>query len=377
MDENFTANSTPLALVRRKAFIICFESDHPAIKASRVLAYTVILLISLTGNTLVIGVLWQDRKMRKPVNYLIANMAAADLAITVAYMPRMISSVIRSYQWLVGGTMGLVLCKAVPTVHLVSIKVSILTLVFLSAERYLAVSAFAGNKLTVGRVKIIIFLVWLTSFAVHVPNMYALKLTAGQKGALICRAYLNSFFGTSKGRRIYDNVLAATFYAIPLLIIVVLYSLAAIKLRRRNVPGANADANGRRTRKEKMNANVFKMLFAVTLTFIACWLSYFIMRKGVIGTTISCNLQFIRYFFAHANSAITPCLYIIFSQKYRSCFKCILKRLASRVPARVRSGTTLSLISQSATSFGSLSVFSQRVSLVSLRFKMEETITAY
>ena len=376
MDENFTTNSTPLAMVRRKAFIICFEPDHPAIKASRVLAYTIILLISLTGNTLVIGVLWQDRKMRKPVNYLIANMAAADLAITVAYMPRMISSVIRSYEWLVGETMGLILCKTVPTVHLVSIKVSILTLVFLSVERFLAVSAFAGNKLTVRRVKIIIFAVWLTSFVVHVPNMCALKLTPGQKGALICRAYLNKFFGSSKGRIIYDNILAGTFYAIPLLIIVLLYSLAAIKLRRRNVPGCNADANGHRARKEKMNANVFRMLFAVTIAFISCWLGYFIIRNGIIGIRISCNLQFIRYFFAHVNSAITPCLYIIFSQKYRSCFKSILKRLACCVPARVCS-RTLSLGSQSATSFGSLSVYPQRVSLVSLRFKMEERITTY
>ena len=199
MDENFTTNSTLVSY--RKFTTICFESDHPAIKASRVLAYSMILLISLTGNTLVIGVLWQDRKMRKPVNYLIANMAAADLAITVIYMPRMISSVIRSYEWLVGGTLGLVICKTVPTLRLVSVKVCILTLVFLSVERFLAVSVFVGHKLTVRRVKIIFLLVWLTSLAIRVPNMHALKLTLGQKGALICRAYLNKFFGSSMGRQ--------------------------------------------------------------------------------------------------------------------------------------------------------------------------------
>lgn len=268
MDGNFTTNSTPMSY--RKSFTVCFELDHPAIKASRVLAYTMILLISLTGNTLVIGVLWQDRKMRKPVNYLIANMAAADLTITVVYIPRMISSVIRSYDWLVGGTLGLALCKTVPTLHLVSIKVSILTLVFLSVERYLAVSVFIGNKLTVRRVKIICLFTWLTSFAAHVPNMYALRLTLGQKGALICRAYLNKFFGSSKGRRIYDNTLAATFYAFPLFLIILLYALATIKLRKRKFPGDIAKADRRKKRREKMNANVFKMLFTVTLAFFTC-----------------------------------------------------------------------------------------------------------
>lgn len=373
MDENFTTNST--SVTNRKLITICFESDHPAIKASRVLAYVMILLVSLTGNTLVIGVSWQDRKMRKPVNYLIANMAAADLAITVVYMPRMISSVIRSYDWLVRGTLGLALCKTVPTLHLVSIKVSILTLVFLSVERFLAVSVVIGNKLTVRRVKIIFLLVWLTSLAAHVPNMYALKLTPGQKGALICRAYLNKFFGSSNGRRIYDNTLTAIFYAIPLFVIIVLYSMTAIKLRKRKVPGDFAKEDGGKTRREKMNANVFKTLFSVTLAFFTCWLAYFIMRKGVIGVSISCNVQFIRYFFAHANSAITPCLYIIFSQKYRRCLTSILTRLACRVRRRAQSGTTLSLISQSATSLGSLSVFPQSVSLVSLKLKMEDRMT--
>ena len=202
--------------------------------------------------------------MRKPVNYLIANMAAVDLVITVVYMPRMISSVIRNYEWLVGGTIGLILCKIVPTFHLVSIKVSILTLVFLSVERLMAVSPLVRKKLKVRSVKIIICFIWLVSTAVHVPNMYGLKLKSGLDGTKICVAYLNKFFGSSKGRKIYDDVLAVIFYAIPLSLIVVLYTLAAAKLRRQIVRGVErfSNGNGRRKRQEKMNTNVFKMLFA-------------------------------------------------------------------------------------------------------------------
>lgn len=373
MYENISDNFTQLA--HGKVMTVCFESDQPVIKASRVLAYTIILLFSLCGNSLVIGVLWQDRKMRKPVNYLIANMAAADLAITVVYMPRMISAVIRSYDWLAGGTIGLVLCKTVPTTHLVSVKVTILTLVFLSVERFLAVSPFANNRLTVRRVKVILIAVWLMSFIVHLPNVIALKLVPGQGGALICRAYLNKLFGSSKGRKIYDNVLAAIFYALPLFLIVILYSLAVTKLRRRSVANRYAASNARKASKDKVNANVFKMLFAVTLAFISCWLSYFVMRKAIIGISISCNVQFVRYFLAHSNSAVTPCLYIIFSQKYRSSFKSILKKLKCRAPSRLRGGTTLSLISQSATSFSSLGVFPRGVHLVSLRANNENRTT--
>lgn len=374
MQENTSFNST--LRTQRDTLVICFEDDHGGIKAMRVIAYATILLVSLIGNSFVISVLWEDRKMKKPVNYLIANMAAADLAITVVYMPRMISSVIRSYEWLVDGTIGLIMCKIVPTLHLVSIKVSILTLVLLSVERLMAVSPLARKKLKVRSVKIIICFFWLVSTAVHVPNMYGLKLRSGLDGTKICVAYLNKFFGSSKGRKIYDNVLAVIFYAIPLGVIVILYTLAAVKLRRRVVREVKrfSDGNGRRKRQEKLNTNVFKMLFAVTVTFICCWLSYFIMRKGVIGIRISCNVQFIRYFLAHCNSAITPCLYIIFGHKYRRSFKRILKRMACRLPVRVRSGTTLSLISGGG-SCGSLSLVSSHgIGLVRLNVMREEMV---
>ena len=376
MQGNTSFNST--LRTQRTPLVICFGDDHAGIKAMRVIAYATILLVSLIGNSFVISVLWQDRKMRKPVNYLIANMAAADLAITVVYMPRMISSVIRSYEWLANGTIGLILCKIVPTLHLVSIKVSILTLVFLSVERLMAVSPLATKKLKVRSVKIIICFIWLVSTAVHVPNMYGLKLKSGLGGTKICGANLNKFFGSSKGRKIYDNVLAVIFYAIPLGLIVVLYTLAAVKLRRRIVRGVErfSDGNGRRKRQEQMNTNVFKMLFAVTVAFICCWLSYFIMRKGIIGIRISCNVQFIRNFFAHCNSAITPCLYIIFGHKYRRGFKSILEMMACRLPVRVRSSTTLSLISGRGSCGSLCPVSSHGISLVRLNVVREESSRA-
>lgn len=301
-------------------------------------------------------------------------MAGADLVITVMYMPRMISAIIRSYEWLINGTLGNVLCKIVPTLHLASVKVSILTLVFISIERLLAVSPFTAKKLTTGSVKIIIICIWLVSLAVHVPHMHGLKLKLGQGGAMVCRVFLNKVFGSSKGRKTYDNVLAVAFYAIPLCLIIILYTLAAIKLRRRNVPeSAGVDSGkARRSRIDKINSNAFEMLFAVTLAFICCWLCFFVMRKGVIGIRISCNVQFIRNFLAHTNSAITPCLYIIFSQKYRNGFRSILKRVACCDHVRLSGGRTLSLISgRGRISWGTLSLLSGGVSLVSLNVLRE------
>ena len=266
MQGNTSFNS--MLRTQRTPLMICFEDDHAGIKAMRVIAYAIILLVSLIGNFFVIGVLCEDRKMRKPVNYLIANMAAADLAITVVYMPRMISSVIRSYKWVVDGTIGLILCKIAPTLHLVSIKVSILTLVFLSVERLMAVSPLARKRLRVRSVKIIIFFIWLVSTAIHVPNLYGLKLKSGLGGTKICVAYLNEFFESSKGRKIYDNVLAMIFYAISFGLIVVLYTLAAVKLRRRIVRGVErfSDGNGHRTgaANERFPSNLWNAILGCT-----------------------------------------------------------------------------------------------------------------
>ena len=318
---NTSCNST------RPTFYPCFQNDDTFIKGIRLLAYCTIMAISLVGNALVIGVLRQDRKMRR-MNYFIGNIALVDLIISAVYMPRMVSVVTIGYEWLVSGTAGLILCKIVPFLHHVSILVSILTLVALSFERYLAVATLWPRRiLSHQRTKVIIILIWIVSVGVRLPHVVALTLVKGRGGGYICVASLNELFGSSKARKLYNNFLAITFYAVPLALIIILYSLAMLKLKRRTFSADNTRDTQRSQLKQKMNRSLFRMMLAVTVVFILCWVSYFVLRKAILNTKISCDMQFLRSFLAHTNCALTPCIYAIFSKKYRRGFRDIIRRL--------------------------------------------------
>lgn len=95
------------------------------------------------------------------------------------YMPQIVSAVIRSYDWLIVGTQDNALSKIVPVLHLVSIKVSTLTLVFFSVERFLAISYPLRIRLTSRSIIITKTRTWLVSSDVHLPPLHGLELRPG------------------------------------------------------------------------------------------------------------------------------------------------------------------------------------------------------
>lgn len=101
------------------------------------------------------------------------------------YMPQIVSAVIRSYGWLIVGTQDNALSKIVSTLTL---KVSTLTLVFFSVERFLAISYPLRIRLTSRSIIITITRTWLVSSDVHLPPLHRLKLTPGRSAheAMVC-----------------------------------------------------------------------------------------------------------------------------------------------------------------------------------------------
>lgn len=72
------------------------------------------------------------------------------------------------------------------------------------------------------------------------------------------------------------------------------------------------------------------MVTAVVIAFLCCWLLYFIrLILFSYDVDVSCNVQFVRLFLAHSNSAINPCLYVAFSENYRCGVKMISSQLCS------------------------------------------------
>ena len=67
-------------------FIVIRMASVPAILLS--VLFLVLILIDVTGNMLVCLIVYRRKQMRRPMNYLLVNLAVADILIGVFMLPR-------------------------------------------------------------------------------------------------------------------------------------------------------------------------------------------------------------------------------------------------------------------------------------------------
>lgn len=123
-------------------------------------------------------------------------------------------------------------------------------------------------------------------------------------------------------------VKAAITYAVPLVIMGVLYSLIAKFLWSHKPPGIDTQlAHAKRTRNFR---GVIKMLMTAVAIFALCWLPVHVCHivsifYRDIYNTIPFIIQGLLFWVAHANAAIHPWLFIAFSENLRREAKGILQ----------------------------------------------------
>ena len=185
----------------------------------KLIAYSIILFGSLVGNVLVILVVVLNRHMRSVTNYLIVNMAVADLLLTAFNMPVTIKVIAtRSIDW------SVVLCKIIPFTQSVSVASSVLTLTAIAIDRFLAILYPLKRYVTFPVAYYMIAVVWIVSIAVNSPFLYAMKLVFNKKSKKnSCLEIWTPVFSQNSDKD-FTVVLFVTFYVFPLSTMSVLYS---------------------------------------------------------------------------------------------------------------------------------------------------------
>ena len=307
----------------------CFVLDPMPLKIVRIFAYCIVIFVSLTGNLLIIAVTRKIKMTsRKSIHYLIVNMAVADIFLTL-YMPRVISLVYAGFEWQVDGIPGELFCRVSTLLNQTCMAASILTVVAISFDRFLAVIfPLRTSLLTIPRTKLMIIVIWLTASVFRFPMVYAASLNDVDRKQH-CYVQLDETFGDGT-EKIYYFVNLLCLFAAPFLAILVLYSAIIATLKRRKPPKPDSELrmNSWQQRKEETTKRVLSMVTAVVVAFVCCWFLYFIrLILFSYDVDVSCDVQFVRLFLAHSNSAINPCLYVAFSENYRCGVKKILSQL--------------------------------------------------
>ena len=286
-----------------------------------------IFILALIGNIVVIYIVRTVNHMRSSTNTLIANMAVADLLMTID-IPYILKFFYVDHKWF-GTFMGTVLCKFFHSAQVGSLIASVFSLVAISLDRSFAILFPMKTVMTKNVVRFAIATVWLGALAFSLPLMVASKIVHFEgtdfKG---CRERWVTMSGST-----YILVLIIGGYIIPLIIIAIVCGLAAIRLWSRQLPGHKNLVSNKKAQSSSRRATA--MLITVVIVFALSWLPFQaleMLRQFNRPLYVSLPIEFLftTPWFGYANSAINPILYVIFSENYRQEFYRILCRGPTR-----------------------------------------------
>ncbi|XP_078359281.1 substance-K receptor-like [Oculina patagonica] len=311
------------------------EEVNDVTKIGIIGGYVIILLFSFVGNSVIIHLVRTRTNIRKnPFNWLLFNTAIADLLDVITASAFSVPFILCGDCW-ISGMAGTILCKLIPFFLVVSICVSIWTLTVIAADRYLAIVCIRRRPLSSRSVVCSIMAVWLFAGLIFSGELYKFKVDKEDGEAAVC--YPEWHVESEEISIIFYQtemiVKVIITYAVPLVIMAVLYSLIAYFLWKQRPPGAvNQEACVRQMRKRRA---VIKMLITAVVVFALCWLPAHvshIMSEFYTDSyfTIPLSLRLLFYWLAHANAAIHPWLFIAFSENLRGETKAIFHNIRKR-----------------------------------------------
>ena len=297
-------------------------------KLGETFAYCLIFVVSLAGNSFIGIIVYKTKTMRKPINFLIVNMAMSDLLFLIFVIPRVLTELYVD-SWLISGPLGQALCQLFFFVPHISLIVSIQSLVLIAVDRFGAVifpfrSPLISSKLC----SFYILATWIVAMVISSPDLFTSKLVEYPSG-LACVLQWNEVFGEFSSFENYILAIFVVFVFIPLVLIAILYIIIYVKLKSQTIPGEQS-ANARQQR-EKRERNVLKMAVAIVLGFAVCWLPlsiHTILMVLTVSDVWSCSFHYFTSAascMAQANCAVNPCICFVFSENYRRSLGNLLK----------------------------------------------------
>ncbi|KAK3736131.1 hypothetical protein QZH41_004639 [Actinostola sp. cb2023] len=303
---------------------------------AKVASYSLILVISLIGNILVILVVYKNKNMRKTINFFIVNMAASDLVTPLIVMPMQISRSL-IVGWAFSGDLGEALCKILFFLSEIPGPVSVLSLICMAFDRFVGVVFPLRIGMISSRVRVtMIAITWAIPVGFSGMNLYGMKLYSN-KGNLYCVFRWHDDFDIhTQIHRAYFTAVSVVFFIMPLLLLILLYSIILITLGKRKFPRVNqSQESKKRNRRVSRSATVIAL--TIVLVFWVCWCPYntymflfafkfdWTFPKYCGSRTVFAICQTLTY----ANSAMNPCIYFFLIENYRKGLRSVLPRTLS------------------------------------------------
>ncbi|XP_038631400.1 probable G-protein coupled receptor 83 isoform X1 [Scyliorhinus canicula] len=297
------------------------ESQNPTVKALLIVAYSVIIVISLFGNVLVCQVVVKNKRMHSATSLFIVNLAVADIMITLLNTPFTLVRFVNS-NWVFGKLM----CHVSRFAQYCSVHVSVLTLTAIALDRHQVIMHPLKPRMSTAKGVIWIIVIWIMATCFSLPHAIYQKLFRveyrKEKVRSLC---LHNFPQPADLYWKYMDL--STFillYVLPLLIISVAYTTVAKKLWLRNAIGDITLEQYFAHRRKKIMT--LKMLMLVVVVFAVCWFPLNCYVVLVSSKAINTNnaTYFVFHWVAMSSTCYNPFIYCWLNASFRAELKSLL-----------------------------------------------------
>nr|XP_055043715.1 somatostatin receptor type 5-like [Misgurnus anguillicaudatus] len=264
-----------------------------------------VMVIGLVGHLLVIYILTGYRKKNGSLLFqgtdtLLLALSASDLLLILC-LPFHTAAIALGY-W----PFSRLLCKTISFLGVACSSASVLTLAALAVSRYLIVVHSTWSfRLRMERwMRFSAILMWVPAIALGAPQ-FAFRTV--KSTPILCFAFLSNL-----SQVVYSAILFLVGFALPLIIIVVMYCKLYRFLRRTRLRGAAPQL-------ERYQRQVTQTSALLVLVFTLCWLPSYILMFLLASGTHSKQVYFavIARLLASSSVIANPVLYAFMSHKFR------------------------------------------------------------
>ncbi|XP_061779870.2 blue-sensitive opsin-like [Nerophis lumbriciformis] len=262
-------------------------------------------------NTLTIACTIQYKKLRSHLNYILVNLAVANLLVScVGSFTACCSFASRYFIF------GPLACKIEGFMATLGGMVSLWSLAVIAFERWLVICKPLGNFVfKPDHAMACCVFTWIFALIASVPPLFGWSRYIPE--GLQCSCGPDWYTTNNKyNNESYVMFLFGFCFAVPFATIVFCYGQLLITMKM----AAKAQADSAST--QKAEKEVTRMVVLMVLGFLVCWLPYTTFSLWVVfnrGQTFDLRMATIPACFSKSSAVYNPIIYVLFNKQFRSC----------------------------------------------------------
>lgn len=291
-----------------------------------------IIVVGVFGNLLTIVALSKYPRVRNVTAAFIISLCVADGIFCAAVLPFHAMRFFRSKIW----QSNPFLCNAIPFLQYGNVGISLLFIAMITINRYVMIAhhtMYSRIYKPINVVAMVIFCI-IFSFGMQLPTLFGIW----------GKYQYHSTLGTcsiSEDERGHSSkvVLFAMGFVVPCVIIICCYTRifwvvhsSEMKMTQHALRTSNNNTDTGKSRETKRKRNewrVTKMVLAIFLSFLICYLPITIVK--IVDRKVEClSWHIISYVMLFMSACINPIIYVIMNKQYRKAYGNVLRCRAAQ-----------------------------------------------